>query len=233
MWQKELCVLFFHGVLQKAERIPSVHGKKVFQPIAFCRSRKTETLNQFVSRFRGLAEKHMIHVVQSQNSQIGEVLAITLLNNADLPESTLTNDKLQLKGLLKPMEEASRLSFRIAPPQLETLVSLNTKIRSLADKMDPGSASGSDSSNVNLASSVGQLRQATEYIKSITDYVQQTRPPPASVIDRILELRPRIQLKLDDAARVLRSLARISPVFVQHMSKNDIQTLVSSSVQKA
>ena len=47
-----------------------------------------------------------MHGSLSWCSQVGEVLAITLLNNANLSEETLTNAKLQLIALAKEREDA-------------------------------------------------------------------------------------------------------------------------------
>ena len=61
-----------------------------------CKSEKSEELGFFVQPFQGLAADHLIHAVPGNSSQIGKVLAITLLNNANLAEQTLANGKLQL-----------------------------------------------------------------------------------------------------------------------------------------
>ena len=70
-----------------------------FNKVTSCRRRRSEDLNTFVSRFRGLAADHLMHGGLSSSSQVGEVLAITLLNNASLSDETLTNAKLQLISL--------------------------------------------------------------------------------------------------------------------------------------
>lgn len=74
-----------------------------FNKIAPCRRRKIEDLSVFVSRFQGLAAEHRIHSNASTFSQIGEVLAITLLNNANLEEGTLANAKLHLMSLAESL----------------------------------------------------------------------------------------------------------------------------------
>ena len=67
-----------------------------YQKVTFCRRDRIEKLSSFVSRFRRLAAKHLLHVNTFSSSQIGEMLAITLPNNANLEYGTLTNAKLQL-----------------------------------------------------------------------------------------------------------------------------------------
>lgn len=49
----------------------------------------------FVYRFRTLDDTHLEHKNASPSSQIGQLLAITLLNNANLDENTLTQCQLQ------------------------------------------------------------------------------------------------------------------------------------------
>lgn len=51
-------------------------------------------LPNFVSRFRFVAANHLYHDRYASSSQIGQVLAIMLLNNSKLEESTLNNYKL-------------------------------------------------------------------------------------------------------------------------------------------
>ena len=51
-----------------------------------CKRKKNEELASFVSRFQVLAADHLMHAGPNNSSLIGKVLAITLLNNADLAE---------------------------------------------------------------------------------------------------------------------------------------------------
>lgn len=67
-----------------------------FQRVMSCRQGKKETLKKFVSRFYGLSAKYMGHLGASPSSQTGQMLAITLLNNADLDETTSTNAMCRL-----------------------------------------------------------------------------------------------------------------------------------------
>ena len=85
-----------------------------FNQVTNCRKRRGEDLNSFVSRFQGLAAEHLMHAGATSSSQIGEVLAITLLNNAALDESTLTNAKLRLISLAesrRELDSENQLSF--------------------------------------------------------------------------------------------------------------------------
>lgn len=70
-----------------------------------CRRKHDENLRTFVSRFCGLAAKHLIHARASPSSQTGQVLEITLLNNVNLDEGTLNNAKSDLIKYAKNREE--------------------------------------------------------------------------------------------------------------------------------
>ena len=70
-----------------------------YNRVTTCRRKKSEDLSVFVSTFRGLAAEHIMHFKVTSSKQIAEVLAITLLNNSNLKESTLINAKLQLIAL--------------------------------------------------------------------------------------------------------------------------------------
>jgi hypothetical protein len=56
----------------------------------------TERLSTFVSRFWGLASTHLMHAQTSQDSQLGEMLAIVLISNSTLEANTLASAKLEL-----------------------------------------------------------------------------------------------------------------------------------------
>lgn len=70
-----------------------------YSKVTTCRRKKNEDLPVFVSTDCGLAADHLMHSRVTSGSQIARVLAITLLNNVNLEEGTLTNAKLQLIAL--------------------------------------------------------------------------------------------------------------------------------------
>lgn len=57
---------------------------------------KNEDIKPITSEFQELAVEHIIHAGVAISENIGEVLAITFLNNANLKDSTLMKAKLQL-----------------------------------------------------------------------------------------------------------------------------------------
>ncbi len=64
-----------------------------FKRVSNCTRKPTEALSNFVTRFTGLASKHLMQAGSSPNSKVGEVLAISMLNNANLGEITLSKCK--------------------------------------------------------------------------------------------------------------------------------------------
>ncbi len=62
-----------------------------FNRVSNCTRKPTEALSNFVTRFTGLASEHLMKVGSSPNSKVGEVLAITMQNNANLGETTLSS----------------------------------------------------------------------------------------------------------------------------------------------
>lgn len=67
-----------------------------FQDVITCCRGSNETLLQFAICFNARASKHLLRAHTSPSSQVGKLFAITLLNNAQLDESTLTNAKSDL-----------------------------------------------------------------------------------------------------------------------------------------
>jgi len=110
-----------------------------FQRVTSCQRKKNEDLRLFVSRFRGLAAKHLMSANASSSSQIGEVLAITLLNNANLEDGTLTNAKVALINLAEARAKDEGGVNTITPPKkhYETLVKLNARFNSVSRNL-PG-----------------------------------------------------------------------------------------------
>jgi hypothetical protein len=61
-----------------------------------CKRGTTERLSTFMSCFWGLASKYLMHAQASQDSQLGEMLAIVLINNSTLDANTLASAQLEL-----------------------------------------------------------------------------------------------------------------------------------------
>jgi hypothetical protein len=61
-----------------------------------CKRGTTQRLSTFVSRFWGLGSTHLMHAQASQDSQLGGMLAIVLINNSTLNANTLASAKIEL-----------------------------------------------------------------------------------------------------------------------------------------
>ncbi len=67
-----------------------------FNRVSNCTRKLTEALFNFVTRFTGLASEYLMQAGSPPNSKVGEVLAITILNNANLGETMISSAKIQL-----------------------------------------------------------------------------------------------------------------------------------------
>ncbi len=67
-----------------------------FNRLPSCTRRPSQSLSSLVTRSTGLASEHLIQAGSSPTSTVGEVLAITMLNNANLGDTTLSSAKIQL-----------------------------------------------------------------------------------------------------------------------------------------
>lgn len=67
-----------------------------FNKIMSGKTDKREILSVFVQRFYGIASEHLTHANETSDSPVGEFFDITLLNNANLPDTTLANLKSEL-----------------------------------------------------------------------------------------------------------------------------------------
>ncbi len=92
---------------------------------------KNKSLTQFVSRFHGLASQHLIHAGLSSSSQVGEFLAITLLGNANLGETTHQGAKIQLINAAESrIEKEKKALYVLTDQDSEDLDKVKDKITS-------------------------------------------------------------------------------------------------------
>ena len=106
-------ILAVDGPNSQVSRLISTHKN-----VVSCIRQKNEKLVVFASRLCDLAGKHLRQTGTSSASQTGQMLAITLLNNAKLDDVTLINAKMQLVQLAKDREakeeeEAKSVPFKI------------------------------------------------------------------------------------------------------------------------
>lgn len=104
-----------------------------------CRRGIKKKLPVFVHRFYGIESEQLTHANETSDSPVGEVMAINLLSNANLPESTLTNAKIELikqdeKGVAKKESEESKLS--VAKGNAEDLNRIFDHTQSITEKIE-------------------------------------------------------------------------------------------------
>lgn len=78
-----------------------------FNKIESIKRRSNEDLSSFASRFRDAAAEHLQHTYATSSFQVGQVFAITLLNNANMDENMLkipNYSSLTLLNNVKQME---------------------------------------------------------------------------------------------------------------------------------
>ena len=74
----------------------------IFNAVVNYKSGTNESINVYVSKFQGLASEHLMRAGTTNSDQIGEVLAITMLNNANLSSKNLNQAKMHLINLSQP-----------------------------------------------------------------------------------------------------------------------------------
>lgn len=113
-----------------------------YQKVTKCRRQKIEHLSTYVSRFRSLAAIYLLYSHASSTSQFGELLAITLLNNACLEECTLTNTKIHLISLAegRALEDNKSLA--------ETIMVLKEKLAQVSTIVEKFKALDQPSPNI-------------------------------------------------------------------------------------
>lgn len=197
-----------------------------------------ESLSSFVSRFHGLASEHLMISNATASSQVGEVLAITLLNNARLPDSTLTNAKLELisRGEVRARSEAENAT-KLA--NAEALASIENALISFQD-MEKGVSIRRASSEVNkyraafhalhrnVCKSTGEFSAAfSDLSKNLENEVDIKDPEAIKNANK----KP-CKLDLRDAVEVLGNLTIASGPSTG-IDKKQVDRIVTKNVQKA
>ena len=205
-----------------------------FQKVTSCRRSKNEDLRVFVSRFRGLAATHLLHAIASSSSQIGEVLAVTLLNNANLDEGTLIIATSVLITLAEAREKevAHNDSMEVSNPMIDGIHSISLKLSSLEKERDiPADENARKVFTENFRS------MSIDYIKKIVPLIQDLKDQTVSkssastVSSTFLSDQRHITLNLDDAVQVLRSITQApSSMSANKLSAKDIDALVNRKV---
>ena len=216
-----------------------------FNKVTACKKRKGEDLTSFASRFRGLAAEHLMHAGATSSSQIGEVLSITLLNNAALSEGTLTNAKLQLIALAESRKAkntgASVGESSSSTPSTE-VAKVVADLRSMRNKLAQKLSTDISSNSM----SVLQLRKAVKAsLKSMNTAAEEletsmqsaapskTPSPYEIIMEGCSSPSQRCKLFLDDAVSVVRSLAHTTTEKEQRYTMAQVEGMVDARVQQA
>ena len=176
-----------------------------------------------------------MHSNASSSSQIGEVLAITLLNNATLEEGTLTNAKLQLISLAeaRSKEENTSETVDVNKSSLSTIKELSENLSKALVKpntSDPGFSA--KKYRIRLYARIHALaKEFASTVKTITasDGKQSAGD---SISALVLSQQKRCKLSLEDAVAVLGNLTLTSGSLAA-MNAKEVENLISKNVQKA
>lgn len=204
-----------------------------FNMVSSCRRNKNEELSVSVSRFHGLAAEHLMHT--NATSQISEVLAITLLNNANLEEGTLTNAKLQLIALAeaRASEELDKASKPVALTALGKLTEVAQKIFDTTGPLKfKNTEAGLKRAHMKFRSlnvnNSRELRTALDVFNASTSDQQED-----SIASLILSKKKSCKLHLEDAVSVPGTLTLTSYASTSSMSMKDVENLVNRNVRRA
>ncbi len=99
-----------------------------FNRVSSCTRRPSESLSSFVTRFTGLASEHITQAGSSPKSKVGEVLAITMLNNANLWDTTLSSAKIQLINAAQLRQVGVTRNYTLEVQDCDNLKSIKTSI---------------------------------------------------------------------------------------------------------
>ena len=208
-----------------------------FNRVSNCRRKKGETLTSYTSRFSGLASEHLMHADTSPNSKIGEVLAITLLTNANLGETTHQSAKIQLINAAKARHPEGSDASPPGPKCIlvgddcEKLRTINTTIVSTSDQIE-ASLQATDEENT-----LGNARHALEEAKSALEVVQSLQQ---QLLDKIVDPVPgasslitvkarHLPLYLEDAISVIRSLEQSASAAEGLISTRDVERVIQNA----
>ncbi len=72
-----------------------------FNRVSSCTQKPSESLSSLMTRFTVLASEHLVQAGSSPTCKVGEVIAITMLNKANLGDTTLSSAKIQRITLLR------------------------------------------------------------------------------------------------------------------------------------
>ena len=170
-----------------------------------------------------------MHAGATSSSQIGEVLAIALLNNAALGGSTLTDAKLRLISLVESRKaDYIESSVSITQSQFKKLVhSVDVVSLTLASLRVFKDESRSD-----LKGKIFEARKLLSPMFEKIEEVKQVREKKLTPRDELSRMiigtrASSCELPLDDVVSVIRSLLQTTPQAKQQSSRSETEALKS------
>jgi hypothetical protein len=207
-----------------------------FSKVISCKRKPKEDINEFTSRFWGLAADHLMHANASTSSQTAEMLAIILLNNSLLPDDTLTAAKLELIRIAESRQVPSKPRKFVSPEEItEVSGELNVLDKDIVkqhNNLIQGTSTPhgrSDNSLQKLRDTHNKLRKTIGLLSVLSEQChgyQQTSTHTDLVGHRL-------EFRLDDAIHVLKSLDQSSPYITQTSSAENIEGIIATRVQHA
>ena len=194
-----------------------------FSKVTSCKRKPKEDLNQFTSRFWGLAADHLMHANASSSSQTAEMLAIILLNNSLLPDDTLTAAKLELIRIAESRQLPSNSQTVISSEEIMDLsgelTTLDKDIIKQHNRLVQANSvpQGLGESSVRkLRDTHNKLQKTIRLLSGLATQFHHDQQPSMHT-DLIGH---RLEFRLDDAIHVLKSLDQ-SNAFVTQPSTID------------
>lgn len=205
-----------------------------YQQFMSCTRRKDERISLFASRFRGLAGKHLRYCGASASSQTGQVLAITLLNNARLDEVVLTNAKMQLISLAQDRAEKDAPNLakaKIDPDTLEPAVVYANEFKDKCYADAEKTINGKRKVRISFLDEIKEgSEQLVEMLENARTSATDETTEDSSLEDLFKEKGSVISINLDDAVTVLRNIAQ-GPSSKPMFSMADVTTMVQEQVK--
>ncbi len=92
-----------------------------------------------MTRFTGLVSEHLIQAGSSPASKVGEVLAITLLNNANVGDTALSSAKIQLINAAQSREVGVIRNYTLEDQDCDNIKSIKISIEECLQTSRPPS----------------------------------------------------------------------------------------------
>jgi hypothetical protein len=203
-----------------------------------CESGTTERLSTFVSRFWGLASTHLMHAQASQDSQLGEMLAIVHISNSTLDANTLASAKLELIRAAevrsldqnKAVSESPFKHSRRRSEIMETFIVKILKVSKFLKKF------------VNAVRSLTRQNSLPSSAKRVVEKICDKASAKLEEADKeslicldalaVQDYQPRICFRLDDAVTVLKTIDHVDNQQLGNFSQRGMENIVNAKVQK-